>query len=221
MDGVFITGTDTNVGKSIIAAGIVRMLHGTKPVCFWKPIQAGTIVGDDTTDVRSLLSLGDENFAEPTYRFADPISPYHAAKKWGKKIEVADILKDFQKLKAENKFPVIEGAGGLMLPLAQGVLQLDLIKALGLPVLIVSHDRVGSINQALLTLNACREHKIPIVGIVLTMARGAQGSADGIAEFGKVEILAEFAPVEDSRSLVAQVSAHPRLRQIFQVQPLP
>jgi len=221
MDGVFITGTDTGVGKTIVCAGILKLLLGTKKAVYWKPIQTGTIVGDDTKAVKSLTDLKTENFWDPAYRFPEPLSPHMAAQKWGKTIDMETVYRYYDEHKKKGTFVIIEGAGGILVPLTDTVLQIHMIKRFGLPLILVSEDRVGAINQTLLTLNAAREAQLPVLGVVLTRARKTLGNAEAISKFGKVEILAEFDPTEDSRSIVGQVGANERLRKLFEVDSLP
>jgi dethiobiotin synthetase len=220
MDGVFVTGTDTGVGKTTVAAGLLKLMHGTKKVAYWKPVQTGTIVGDDTETVKELTGLPSECFVEATYRFPEPISPYHAATKWGKKIELDALEKVFITEK-RDKFLIVEGAGGIMVPLGEGVLQIELIKRLKLPLLIVAEDRVGTINHTILTLSAARKENIPILGVVLTRSRKNLGNAESIAVFGKVRILAELDNTEDSKSVLAQVGTDSKLREMLSVDHLP
>lgn len=222
MDGVFITGTDTNVGKTSIAAGLLRMVYGSKPVAYWKPVQTGTMIGDDTKEVRSMSKVDDTDATiEPVYRFTDPVSPHFAAKKWGKRIEVSEIVQQYEREKQSGKFLLVEGAGGLLVPYNERELQLDLILKLKLPLIIVTVDRVGAINSTLLTLNACRKAGVDVLGVVVTRSRGNLGNSEAIAEFGKVEILAEFPPIDDVGSMTALVAANPRLRELFKLPPLP
>ena len=82
--GVFVIGVDTGVGKTTLCAGLLKMLVGSRKVAYWKPVQTGTIVGDDTKDIRKATQLSDDYFVEPAYRFPDPLSPHFAARKWGK-----------------------------------------------------------------------------------------------------------------------------------------
>ena len=222
MDGVFITGTDTNVGKTAVSAGLLRMLYGSKNVAYWKPVQTGTMIGDDTQEVRSLSKVEDPaSTIDPTYRFTDPVSPHFAAKKWGKRIEVSEITAQFEREQKAGKFLIVEGAGGLLVPYNERELQLDLILKLKLPLIIVTVDRVGAINGSLLTLNACRKAGVDVLGMVVTRSRGNLGNSEAIAEFGKVEILAEFPPIDDLTSMTALVATNPRLRELFQLPPLP
>jgi dethiobiotin synthetase len=221
MDGVFVTGIDTSVGKTTVCAGLLKMIHGSRKVAYWKPVQTGTIVGDDTNDIRTAVAVSDENFLEPTYRFAEPVSPYYAAKKWGKHIDLATIVQQYESAKKTGNFLIVEGAGGLLVPYNANALQIDLIKALKLPLIIVATDRIGAINQTLLTVNECRAQKVDILGIIVTKSRGNLGNSEGISHFSKVEILAEFPPLEDSMSTIAQVAGNERLRKLFNIPILP
>ncbi len=219
MEGIYVTGTDTGVGKTMVCAGILKMLYGARDVVYWKPVQTGTIVGDDTREIRTMTQLPETCFAEPAYRFPDPVSPHMAAKKWGKEVQLDLLKKEFDRNR--SRFQIIEGAGGILVPFSDEVLQIHFMKATGLPVLIVGEDRVGAINHTLLTLDACRKENIPILGVILTRFRMTLGNGDVISKFGKVEVLASFAPTDDPKSLVAQVASHARLRQLFNASPLP
>ncbi len=221
MESIFVTGSDTNVGKTIVSAGLLKLMHGFRKVCYWKPIQTGTIMSDDTNDVRTMVEYGPECFMEPVYRFPDPLAPRHAAQKWGKEIDVDLVVKTYQDRPDKDRFMIVEGAGGIEVPLNDKESQRSLIKKLGLPVLIVAEDRIGAINHTLLTIEAARRDGISILGVILSKAKGTYGNSESISHFGKVEVLAEFPPYEDSRSVVAQVSCHPRLREIFNVPPMP
>lgn len=221
MDGVFIVGIDTGVGKTAISGGILKMLHGSRKVCFWKPVQTGTIVADDTVEVKGLVAMPNECFMEPAYRFVEPLSPYMAGKKWGKRVDIDVMDKLFRAKKNEGYFTVVEGAGGLLVPMNEKDLQIDLIKSFGLPVIYITEDRVGAINQTLLTLRVAREEKLETLGVIMTKSRRTMGNSESIAHFGQVEILAEFDPSDDIRTLVGQVGAHPRLRKLFNVPVLP
>ena len=221
MDGVVIAGIDTGVGKTAICAGLLKMIHGTKKVCYWKPIQTGTIVADDTVEIRGMASLPTECVREPAYRFIEPLSPYMAGKKWGKRVDLDVIEKQFLEQRKEGFFQIIEGAGGLLVPLNESELQVDLLKRFKLPVIYVTEDRVGAINQTLLTLRVAKESKVESLGVIVTRSRRTLGNAESISLFGKCEILAEFDPADDVRTLVAQVGGHTRLRQLFNISQLP
>lgn len=223
MDGVFVTATDTGVGKTTVAAGLLKLLHGSRNVCYWKPIQTGTVIGDDTKDVIELTELGSDAFMDPGYRFADPVAPYLAARAWKKEIDIERLVKLFNEAKTAGKFIITEGAGGVLVPLSKEVLLIDLIEKLKIPVLLVAPDTLGTINQTLLTVNALREKEIEILGVILTRSsqQSGRGNAECISHFGKVKILAEFREQSDRRTVISQVSCDPALRKMFNVPEIP
>ncbi len=221
MEGIFITGADTNVGKTVLCAGLLKIMHGARKVCYWKPIQTGTVLADDTHEVRALTEFGDECFMEPAYRFPDPLAPRHAAQKWNKEISLDGIVKLYKSRAEKDRFVVAEGAGGLLVPINDQYTQKDLIQRLGLDVIIVAEDRVGAINHTLLTLQACREAGIGVVGVVLSKTQGTFGNAESISHFGKVEILAEIPTSDNPRTVVAQVGGNARLRALFGASSMP
>lgn len=221
MDGVFVTGTDTDVGKTVISGGLLKLLYGSRQAVYWKPIQTGTIVGDDTRDLKEITQLPSECFAEPLYSFPDALSPHLAAAQWKKEISVDALCSTYGEYKKERKFMVVEGAGGVLVPINEKDLLIRVIKLFKLPVLVVSEDRLGAINQTLLTLNALRDQDIAVLGVVMTKGRGSFGNAESIAKYGRVEVLAEFAVNQDHRAQVSQVSCHSGLRKLFKVADIP
>jgi len=222
MEGVFVLGADTDVGKTTLCGGLLKMLQGAKKVRYWKPIQTGTIVSDDTSGLREMLDIPSECFLEPLYRFPEPLAPHMAARKWGKTIEIDAIVDAWRaETRKGGAFLVLEGAGGVMVPLNDERLQIDLIQALNLPMLVVAEDRLGAINHTLLALKALYDARTSVLGVVMMRSRGSLGNSEAISKFGKVEILAEFPPYDDPRSQIAQVGGHRRLRQLFNLSPLP
>lgn len=221
MEGVFITGIDTDVGKTAVSAGLLKLLQSYRKACYWKPIQTGTIVSDDTREVQNITGLGPEFFVEPAYRFAEPVAPHVAAKKWGQKIDVQWMAKIFGEKTKEGNFLIVEGAGGLLVPLNETDLLIDFMDRIRLPIIFVAEDRLGAINQTLLSLRVAREKGLEVLGAVLTRSRRTFGNADSIAHFGKVEILAELEQSEDPKNIVAQIGGHKRLRELFNVPQLP
>jgi len=220
MENVFVTGTDTEVGKTTIAAGLLRLIHGNKPVAYWKPVQTGTVIGNDTDDVRELTELGADNFIPAKYSFAEAVAPAIAAKQWKHPINIDEIVKDFRGYQ-KDRFIIVEGGGGLLVPMTETSLQIELVQKLKAPVIIVSADKVGTINHTLLTVNALRAEKIPLLGVVMTKCTGAIGNAESISRYGDVEILGEFQQTMDRRTVISQVSTHPGLRKLFGMPALP
>jgi dethiobiotin synthase len=173
LTGVFVTGTDTDVGKTTYAAWLVRR-H--PEAVYWKPVQTGWPEQDDTATVGAARSL-------PGIRLRDPVSPHLAARREGVRLTLEAIL---EPVRGFSGTLVAEGAGGLLVPLAPGLLQCDLIRALGLPVVVVSRDRLGTINHTLLTLDALRRRGIPIRGVALL---GGDANREAIEEYGGVPVV--------------------------------
>lgn len=218
--GIFVTGTGTGVGKTTVSAGLIKMLHTDKGFRYWKPVQTGTVIGDDTQEVVELTQLPKKAFKDPGYRFAEPVAPWIAARAMHKTVEMEHLLS----LHQSSQSPlIVEGAGGLLVPMTEDLLQIEFVKKLGLPVLLVSENRLGTINQTLLSVNACREYGIPLLGVVLTKAQlGPRlGNRESIERFGKVEILAQFDEATDRRVTVSRVSTDEKLRALFGVSAIP
>lgn len=161
MKPIFITGTGTDVGKTLISAIIVEALRAD----YWKPVQAGFTDGTDSLRISELISNKKTKIHPELYLLKMPASPHIAAPDEGSKIKIKKIVDHLPKTK--NKL-LIEGAGGLMVPLNNKELILDLIKKLKAQVIIVSKNELGSINHSLLTAAALRKEKINVAGWIFT-----------------------------------------------------
>ena len=157
MKPIFITGTGTGVGKSLVAAIVTEALQAD----YWKPIQAGYDEGTDSLLMMQLLSNKKSHIHTELYRLKMAASPHIAAKADGKKIKVQDIFKHLPKSK--NRL-VIEGAGGLMVPINKKEFVLDIIKKIKARVIIVSKNELGSINHSLLTAAILKKERIDVAG---------------------------------------------------------
>ncbi|MCB2407957.1 dethiobiotin synthase [Hymenobacter lucidus] len=157
MERLFITGIGTDVGKTFVAAILTEALRAD----YWKPVQAGLLPTTDTATVRGLVSNGQSVFHPEAYRLQLPASPHKAAA-----AEQVTIAAEAFQLPATTNHLVVEGAGGLLVPLAPGLLLADLIAPLGLEVVVVSRHYLGSINHTLLTLEALRQRGLPVRGLV-------------------------------------------------------
>jgi dethiobiotin synthetase len=157
MKNYFITGIGTGVGKTIVSAILVEALNAD----YWKPLQAGNLELTDTDVVKSLVGNKVSKFHPETYKFKTPSSPQYAA-------EIENIVIDPDKFKIPETLNhlVIEGAGGLMVPLSKNFLMSDLIKKLDCEVILVSQNYLGSINHTLLTVEALQSRHINLKGIV-------------------------------------------------------
>lgn len=153
----FITGIGTGIGKTIASAVITEKLKAD----YWKPIQSGDLAQSDSLTIERLISNNETIIHPETYRLNQPLSPHLSARLDGIEIE----LSKFQLPKTDKNL-IIEGAGGLMVPLNNKELILDLIKHLDLEVILISQHYLGSINHTLLTINTLKQNNIKIKGII-------------------------------------------------------
>ena len=181
--GIFVTGTDTGVGKTVVAAALLRglALDGLRAVGM-KPVAAGIEPGQAVNaDVALLLAAG--NVAAPLpdvnpYTFAPPIAPHIAAAKSGTAIDLERIAAAYRRLAAHADVIVVEGAGGALAPLSQRADMLDIAARLRLPVLLVVGVRLGCLNHALLTALAIRARGLALAGWVANRIDPAMAEAD-------------------------------------------
>ncbi|PTX21244.1 dethiobiotin synthetase [Pontibacter mucosus] len=179
MKRYFVTGIGTDVGKTVAAAILTEALQAD----YWKPVQAGGLDFTDTDTVKSLVSNERSVFHPEAYRLKMAASPHKAAAAEGIEIDVKGMrLPDTQ-----NNL-IVEGAGGLMVPLNKRYLVLDLVQQLGLEVILVSRNYLGSINHTLLTAEVLRYRKIPVAGIIFNGEENAT-SEDFIVKYTGLRLL--------------------------------
>jgi len=179
MNTIFITGTGTDVGKTVAAAIVTEALEAD----YWKPVQAGFDEGTDSTFIQSIISNKKTIIHPETYKLKLPASPHIAAREEGIKISLDEIYADYLKI-VNGQWPIvnkeqadtthhspltihnliIEGAGGLLVPLNENEFVLDLIKKLNAKVILVSRNYLGSINHSLLTASVCKANNIDVLG---------------------------------------------------------
>lgn len=168
--GLFVTGTDTGVGKTRVALALVHALRtrGLR-VAVMKPVSAGSAAGEPNEDVVALLQASnvaaDLDDVNP-YAFADPVAPHVAAQQAGVRIELAVVARAFARLAAAADAVVVEGAGGWRVPLNEREDMADLAQALGLPVVLVVGLRLGCLNHALLAAESIAGRQVPWAGWV-------------------------------------------------------
>jgi dethiobiotin synthetase len=171
-----VTGTDTDIGKTVVAAGLVAALDAD----YWKPVQAGLDGETDRETVMRLARLPAERAHAEAYRLTAPASPHRAAEIDGVEIDTARLMPP-----STPRTLVIEGAGGLLVPLNRRELQIDLFARWGLPVLLVAATRLGTINHTLLSLEALRARALPLIGVLFTGDANADTQRT-ICDFGGV-----------------------------------
>ncbi len=183
--GYFITGTGTDVGKTIASAAVAALCRDAGyRVLTAKPVQTGCPVkatrpAPDVAVCLRLAGIAMPSAAWPlltSYRFTPACSPHLAAARAGIRISVAKIARDLSRLQSMADLLVVEGAGGVLTPLNQRQTMLDLMRELGLPVILVSRTQLGAINHALLSLCALRQAGIRIAGVVFSAGRPGRAS---------------------------------------------
>ncbi|MCV0430038.1 dethiobiotin synthase [Nitrosopumilus sp.] len=173
MKSLFVTGTDTDVGKTYITAGLAITLRKMgMDVGVMKPFAAGTAQkkGYKSEDVEILSNSAQvkdsENLINPQF-FPIPASPYTAWKTLKTKPNLNLIISNFKKLSKLHEMMLVEGMGGIMTPILKNYFVTDLIKAMKLPVVIVTRTKVGTVNHTIMTVKMCEKYKIPIKGIII------------------------------------------------------
>jgi len=183
----FVSGTDTDVGKTVASAWLMLHLEAS----YWKPIQAGLDGETDEAAVRRMTGASESRFVPSTYALPDPMSPHEAARRAG----VTIGLDRFELPDVPGPL-VVEGAGGLMVPLNDTAYVIDLIAQLGLPTILVCRSTLGTINHTLLSLEALRRRGLAVAGAILNGPLTPHNRA-AIETYGAVRVLAEIPPLDE------------------------
>lgn len=208
MKGIFITGTGTGVGKTIVSAALLRVLQSAGvDAVYMKPVQtgcrqkSGQLIAPDLEFVLSISGFcpasGERKLMAP-YCFRKPCSPHLAARLEKRPIKLLRITSSFKALKHAHDFVIVEGAGGVLTPLSWQCSIIDLMQALALPVIVVARPGLGTINHTLLTLRELRRAKLNILGIVINDAGGTRKTViekdnlKTIERLGDTRIIAEL-----------------------------
>lgn len=177
---IVVTGTDTGIGKTVFSAGLAHLLGAS----YWKPIQAGLDEETDTEAVARLGSLAADRIVPEFYRLRTPASPHLSAEIDGLRIDVESLHAP----KFGQRPLVIEGAGGLMVPLNSGTLYIDIFERWDFPVVLCANTQLGTINHSLLSIEALRKRQIRILGIAFIGERSPEAES-AICEIGRVRWL--------------------------------
>jgi dethiobiotin synthase len=179
--GFFITGTDTNVGKTVLSA----LLCAALPARYWKPIQTGSREGTDREQVIRWTGLTVDMAAPEAYIFDDPVSPHLAARNAGVEISLDRISLPED---SSGRPIIVEGAGGVMVPVNARQFMLDLMAHVSLPVIVAARSTLGTINHTLLSLRALREARLSVRGVVLIGPENPENQK-AIEHYGHVRII--------------------------------
>ena len=186
---IVVTGTDTDVGKTVFAAGLAGALGSS----YWKPVQAGLEGATDTARVAALSGLPSAKLLPEAYRLRTPCSPHRAAELDGIEIDTDRLTP-----RPIEGLLVIEGAGGVLVPVTRDTLFADLFARWGLPVVLVARTGLGTINHSLLSIEALNARAVPLLGIAF-IGDAQEDSEAIIAERGKVRRLGrlpQLAPLD-------------------------
>jgi len=234
-EGIFITGTDTAVGKTLIAAGLVAALKERGvDVGVMKPLESGAPsfgsapIPRDALYLKEIAGVIDDLNLINSYCFQTPLAPGVAAEKEGVEIDLKRIKMQYEELKGRHQFMVVEGAGGLLVPVAEGVLLPELIKLLELPLILVARSSLGTINHILLSLFYCQEEGLEVKGVIMSESTpdadpSEESNAQVVAQFSGVPVLGslpylrDYAGVKGNRTFLAQIfTEHMDMEKLLQ-----
>jgi dethiobiotin synthetase len=192
--GIFIIGTDTEVGKTVVSAGLMHLLLSNKyKAAYFKPVASGEVMlggvyqSTDASFIKTVSGFAEDQKNITPFSFKNAVAPHFASRLEGRSIDLAVIKDTMQYLKNSYEMIIAEGAGGLVVPLNdQGFMQYDLIRELGFPCLLVARTGLGTINHTLLTLRFAQSEGLKIKGIVLNGNGQTQAETDNIETIRKL-----------------------------------
>ena len=198
-NGFFITGSDTGVGKTVVAGALIRVMHvrGIRS-CGMKPIETGcsrvegVLVPSDGMFLKRVARMDEAINHVTPYCFETPVAPLVASEIEGREIDVGMIKSEFGLLLDKYRTAVVEGIGGIFVPIKRDYFVIDLIRELGLPLIVVSSPSLGTINHTLLTVNHALREGIRVAGIILNFCRPPENT---IAEQTNPAVLRKISPV--------------------------
>ena len=191
--GFFVTGTDTGVGKTVVSAALLLRLREHTAVRYWKPIQTGMEQDDDTNEVRVLARAAEREIRPDGIRLERPVSPHLAARLAGIRIDL-DAL-SLPASSNDSAAWIVEGAGGVLVPINERELMVDLMRRIGLPVVIAARSTLGTINHTLLTISAVRTAGLRVAGVVMVGPPSAD-NREAIEHYGRTPVVGELPVIE-------------------------
>jgi dethiobiotin synthetase len=187
--GFFVTGTDTGIGKTVLSSLLCTALRAI----YWKPIQTGAEEGTDREAVISWAGIETKQTLPEAYLFNDPVSPHLAAQRVG-----CEIFLETIKLPDENSPTslIVEGAGGVMVPINSHQFMTDLMQHVGLPVILAARSTLGTINHTLLSLGSLRAAGVRVRGVVLIGPMNPENK-EAIEYYGKIQVVGQIPPLTE------------------------
>ena len=204
----FITGTDTDIGKTFVTKGLaLKFLNKNKKVGVYKPLQSGAIKTQDgflAPDIETVKKISEKINLKYSYLLEGEVSPALAARLANVKIDIEKIKKDFKEFSHQNDITLVEGAGGILAPITDGLLFIDLIKELNIPIIIVTMPFLGRLNHTLLTIQCAKTNGVKIKGLIInkipenTNDLAVKNFVDELKMYTDVEILGEIKEIDTS-----------------------
>ena len=212
MRGIFVTGTDTNVGKTVVAAATMLRYRDEAPLRYWKPIQTGirdsgfgirtpdgsSFNDDDTSEVARLSRAREHEILARGRRLPDPVSPHLAAQRAGTRTTVRELVAMvWEDPESRVESPecrtrwIVEGAGGALVPVNERETMADLMQALDLPVLVVARSALGTINHTCMTIEVLRRRRLRVAGVVMVGDRNEENRL-AIEKYGAAEVVGQM-----------------------------
>jgi len=206
MRGVFITGTDTDVGKTVVAAAVMLRYRDEAALRYWKPVQTGIEEDDDTREMARLTGRTGPPYNDEIFdcgiRLPGPLSPHLAAQRAGTRVTVRSLVEKLHSadLKVRAAHPadpalparwIVEGAGGVLVPLDERETMADLMQALDLPVVIAARSSLGTINHTCMTIDVLRRRMLRVAGVVMVGEPNDENRL-AIERYGAAEVLGQM-----------------------------
>jgi dethiobiotin synthetase len=222
--GLFVTATDTGVGKTVVTAALARALRARgidAGVC--KPVQSGNAAGDPDGDamlLRSWSGVDDDVEEICPHAFAAPLAPLVAARLEGEALELEPLVQHVRRLAYRHDVVLVEGAGGLAVPVGEDWTIADLAAAIGYPLLIVARPGLGTVNHTALTATGARELGLQLAGVVLNGLRpetdaSFETNAELIEAFARVRVVGVVPWIDEPEALLDAVAEHCALDTLF------
>ncbi|GMA65614.1 dethiobiotin synthase (plasmid) [Alicyclobacillus fastidiosus] len=217
MSGLFITATDTEVGKTLVAGGIAAVLRARGiDIGMFKPIQSGNLAIDpegDAARLKSLSRVDDELEAICPFSYEEPLAPRLAMERAGQKVTLHDIVSHYDTLRKRHRHWIVEGAGGLVVPYTSDAMVVDCAKVMNLPVIVVTGPDLGTVNHTALTVAYAQSQGLQVSGIIVNGYGRRQPV--GVAEQHNPEMIREVTGI-DVLGVVPWLGSNPTASAITQ-----
>lgn len=209
--GIFVTGTDTGVGKTLVSAGVLQILRSNgqnagyfKPVQSGAPVREGKLLPEDALFVTQAVGLSIDPAELTAYLFQNPVSPHYASRLENNPVRMKTIISHYRRLQTKYSFLIVEGCGGLAVPLNESNWMVsDMVQCLGLSLLIVARAGLGTINHTLLTIDYAKTRGIEVKGIIINQYSGSALEDDNvktIQDISHIPVLGKIPVIPDMDS---------------------